>query len=244
MSSSARADDGYLSIGGNPHLMGPHSTVSMQSEAVDVDIRENNVTVDCQFVFKNTGEACSVRMGFPDQGTTEQRDPKHPQGSFKSYKSYVNGIEIPTETVSGAGKKYEIWHAKVVDFPANSILRVHDVYSDIEGGFQIPPDGCAHFFSYVLHTASSWSGKIGVGDVRITFNSHDGPFHAVSARDVPGANLRKFLRKAPTGTILYSGPGHPEVEGKTLKFHFENLRPNDGSDIVLMYDYQKNLPEK
>jgi hypothetical protein len=235
-----RADDGYISTGGNPHRMDKPTTVSMQSERVDIDIDDNLVTVDCKFVFKNQGEACLVRMGFPDQSTSERADSKSPRGSFRSYKSYVDGNEVPTEVVAGGKKKGNegAWHSKFVDFPAHSVRQVRDVYTDIEGGFQLPPDGAAHFFSYILHTASSWNGPIEDGEVRINLKTLTKPPRAVDGLAV--RDPRNYFRSAPAETVLYTGPCKPTVSGKTLVFHFKNLRPKEDSDISVLYQYVRN----
>src|SRR5271168_2104093 len=64
----ARADDGGISFGGNPHLMNGHATVAMKDEVVKMDVHDKVIKVDCKFLFHNSGPTCTVRMGFPDQG--------------------------------------------------------------------------------------------------------------------------------------------------------------------------------
>ena len=66
---AARADDGGISFGGSPHLLKGHATVAMKSEVVKMDVHDKVIKVDCRFLFHNSGPACTVRMGFPDEGT-------------------------------------------------------------------------------------------------------------------------------------------------------------------------------
>src|SRR4051794_11540766 len=63
-----RADDASISWGGAPRLLKGHRWVEMRSEVVRMTVGERRVHVDCRFVFENRGPACSVRMGFPDNG--------------------------------------------------------------------------------------------------------------------------------------------------------------------------------
>lgn len=119
----ARADDGGVSFGGSPRLLSGHKTASMQSEVIRMNVGAQNVRVDCQFVFQNAGPACTVRMGFFDEGRgsedpDQEMDPAHPKpphGTFTSYASFVDGARVRTQTVR-AEKEGDFWHVKTVRF--------------------------------------------------------------------------------------------------------------------------------
>ena len=64
----ASANDGGIHMGGSPGLLHGHPTVTMTGEVIKMTVDDAKVTVDCRFVFTNNGPACTVRMGFPDQG--------------------------------------------------------------------------------------------------------------------------------------------------------------------------------
>jgi hypothetical protein len=64
----ARANDGGIAWGGNPRLLQSHPSVTMQSEEINITVRNETVTADCRFVFRNDGKATKVRMGFPAEG--------------------------------------------------------------------------------------------------------------------------------------------------------------------------------
>ena len=63
----ARSDDGFITDGGAPRLMGRHPSIRMARERVVVTIRPQGYHVDVTFQFQNDGAACAVRMGFPDE---------------------------------------------------------------------------------------------------------------------------------------------------------------------------------
>ena len=57
LAAPAVANDGGIAFGGSPRLLTGHPTVSMESEVVRIDVGEQNVRVDCRFVFRNDGPA-------------------------------------------------------------------------------------------------------------------------------------------------------------------------------------------
>ncbi len=100
--SPSSADDGGISFGGSPHLLKGHKSVSMRTEQIRIDVHEKIINVDCKFVFHNDGPACTVRMGFPDEGLGAAEPYQGfpvPTGAklkatFESYVSYVDGKKL------------------------------------------------------------------------------------------------------------------------------------------------------
>ncbi len=138
LSPHASANDGGISMGGTPRLLSGHPSVSMTSEVINIVVDKDGYTVDCRFVFTNTGPACAVRMGFPDEGSGANdpdeengaEDIQHtpPRTTFTSFRSYIDGNPAATKLVRGSEEGH-YWHTKMVRFPANGVRRIRDVYT-------------------------------------------------------------------------------------------------------------------
>lgn len=246
---AARANDGGIAYGGSPRLLSGHPSVSMQSEVITMRVGEANVTTDCRFVFRNSGKACTVRMGFPDQGDGAF-DPDEsneeqlgddaavmktpPRTTFDSFVSYVNGKRVTTKLIR-ANKPGQYWHTKTVTFPAHSVTRIRDVYSQ-----HIPSQsderGDHKRAAYVLHTGSSWRGPIGRSTVNVIFRRKCMPGTLIARRtkivdDVETVNWKK----ARFRDVYYIGPAIPTVSGRTLCFTRTKWRPETKDDILLYF---------
>ena len=245
---TARADDGGISFGGLPHLLSGHPSVAMQSEVVRMTIGKENVKVDCQFVFHNSGPACTVRMGFPDQARGSEAEDDYEnagkgpaKGAFISYTSYVDGMKVPTTTIHG-DKTGDVWHAKTVSFGANATRHVRDVYTVPVGGQITEHSGSYSQAFYVLRTGASWHGAIGRATVIVTFQpgAIHTPLHLVRLSTIPGNNPAAWTgwNKTRPGTVVYRGPSTPTVQGRTLTFVRTNLKPAYLDDILLYFGYR------
>lgn len=244
VAAGARADDAEVSYGGSPSALQGTGQVSMQSEVVLLDIGPHKVKADCQFVFKNNGPACTIRMGFPDGDSTYNgEDPKGPpQSVFSSFQSWVDGKPAATQLVNG--KDYT-WHVKNVSFPANGIRRVREVYtvdigSDVGGKH---PMATAY---YVLHTGASWRGPIGRMEVIARFrrSKHAHATRGNTFQDVvplslraigdDGLHLKKWARPDQE-VVVYDGPGTAQVEHNVLRWVRTNIRPTEKDDVYLAF---------
>jgi hypothetical protein len=249
LASIARADDGGISFGGNPHLLKSHASVAMQSEVVKMDIQKKIITVDCRFVFHNSGPACIVRMGFPDQGLGAEEPyqgspvPKGPElhGTFKSYISYVDGKKVPT-TVVPTNDRSLYWHAKTVNFKAKSDCIIRDVYTLAPGAQVTSENGMYNQTYYVLHTGASWHGPIEKAEIVVNFSpdSLTGPIQLKPMSALPDHDLSHLKWSQITvGTLLYEGPSEAKLEGQTIRFVRTNFRPDKKDDVHLYYGYRK-----
>jgi hypothetical protein len=243
--AAVHADDGGIAFGGSPRLLNGHPSVSMQSEVVQMIVGKDTLHVDCQFVFRNDGPACKVRMGFPDSGRSamdpeEEGPQKHPTGTFTSYTSYVDGVKVPTQTIHGA-QEGDFWHAKVVNFPAHATRHVHDVYTvPVGGGIVYDGKGSIQQAYYILHTGASWHGSIGRAEVDVTFapGTIPTPLILTPLSAAPDNNADKYAwPKNPHGTVLYRGPSRPTLQGRTLRFVRTNLKPGYLDDVLLSFGY-------
>ena len=252
----ATANDGGLAMGGSPRLLSGHPSVTMTREVINLTVKKEKVTVDCQFVFTNHGPACTVRMGFPDEGIGAE-DPDEevndlsktpPRTTFLSFQSFVDGTPTPTKLIRS--ERSHFWHTKMVTFPAHSVRRVHDVYTQrISGGLTSikGTNGNASQVAYVLHTGSSWHGNIGRSEINVTFaaNQLTGALRLLPLKQVSERNDGRDLNVASIApnTIVWQGPCVPQVKGNTLQFVRANWHPSVQDDIQLTYGY-KSLARK
>lgn len=214
----------------------------MQSEVVVLDIGPDSVKADCQFVFKNTGPACTIRMGFPDgDSASDYEDLKSAPltSAFSSFQSWVDGKPAPTTLVRG---KDFTWHAKNVSFPANGIRRVREVYT-VRLGNNVGGNETAY---YVLQTGASWRGPIGRMEVIARFRrakrahpTQGNTFQDVRA--VSGKSLGEDSQYKTSWTrpgeevVLYDGPGAPQAQHNILRWVRTNIRPTEKDDIFLAF---------
>lgn len=252
LSVCASANDGGIAFGGSPGLLRGHPSVSMTSEVVKVTVQGHRTRVDCDFVFTNHGPACSVRMGFPDEGYGAS-DPdegqadfqnKPPQTTFTSFRSYVDGKPAPTKLIR-ANIEGHYWHAKTVVFPANSTLHIRDVYTqDVGGGIVAvgQKTGQADQIGYVLHTGASWHGPIGRSEIEVTLPGKriHGTLKLVPVSRISKDknNPRWLKQNVAPNAVVWKGPCAPIVHGKTLRFVRTNWRPTEKDDIELTYNYR------
>lgn len=154
------ADDGAISgIGGTVALLDEHPSVQMVSEEVNIKLGYDATTVACKFVFKNTGEATTVKMGFPES--------KSGLGAFRGFRTFVDGrpvVAIPTEWDSPAPEiSSRRWWVKEVPFAENQTRVVENFYS-------VPPGSDisrTRWFNYILTTGKSWQGPIGRAEITV-----------------------------------------------------------------------------
>ena len=234
-----RANDGALTFGGSPQLLKGHPTVAMESEVIRITVGEETVRADCSFVFKNSGPACTVRLGFPDEGY--DGNPTSPGGFFKGFRSYVDGKYVPTSlTTSGKpdDEDFRYWHVKDVKFAANGRHAIRDVYS-VDIGGQIAVRGFYNIAAYTLHTGASWRGNIGRSEIVVTFNRKvpHRPFVVKDATALGKAMYELNWDTMPPATLYYQGPSRPTVQNNTLRFVRANWRPTNKDDIRLFFGH-------
>lgn len=170
----ASANDGAITgVGGTVELLDEHPSISLVAEHVGVKInhRSGSVRVECLLVLTNSGEAGTVRIGFPETfgGDTGPRP-------FKFFKSTVNGEPIECTRVaapSAAERPERYWWIKQVSFGAGETLVIRDEYAS-DAGYSIgDKDGRWRSFEYTLATGASWAGPIEVATVTIEFEDCD-----------------------------------------------------------------------
>jgi hypothetical protein len=239
--AAARANDTNLPAGGSPKQLSTHRSVSMQSEYVKVSIGDELVTVDCDFTFKNSGPACRVRVGFPDQAGEGDPDAAVPaQGYFRTFRSWVDGKRVSTKVVK-SGSPGEVWHVKEVRFPAGATVKVRNRYTVDVGNSVASSPMLVHLAKYVLHTGSSWKGRIGrsVVDVVFTGKKVKGPVRPTEIEFSGETPNYARVKKVDPRQVFYSGPCAPVVSGRTLRFQRKNWRPTEDDDVELVFDMRR-----
>lgn len=250
---AARANDASLDFSGTPRQMSGHPSVEMKSEIVRLSIGRDTVRADCRFEFVNHGAACDVRVGFPDDSFERMGggyEDQMPPSGFASFRSFVDGREVPTRIVKGpvAGGEGTIWRVKTVHFAARgragSIRHLREVYATAIGGEMTWPSGRA---GYTLHTGSSWRGPIGRSEIIATFER--APQNRVAAtaletllsdpakelfRDEAASARMTVLMKTP-GNVVYSGPGRASVKGNVVRWVRTQWRPTSKDDIAFWF---------
>jgi len=226
-------------------MMSGHPTISMALEVVKLIVHGKKVETDCTFVFKNSGNACSVNRGFPDCGMwAYDMERKKPETMFKSFRSYVDGKAVKTKLVLGADK-HEQWQAKTISFSKGGVRVVKEAYSTDLGG--IAAWGFIGAASYILHTGASWNGPIGKATVTVEFSPElelATPFDIKYVASQANLKDKDFEEIQKPARLLVLGPGKPSVQGHSVVFEKRNWKPTKTDDILILFKFPTKLLEE
>jgi hypothetical protein len=171
--SAGSADDtAVYGVGGALRPMQEHPSIAMEEMLVEARVTPETSTVDCRFVFRNTGAATTVKMGFPESGNANAG----PGAGFTSFETWVDEASVPT-AIEGyleepqAGTWHR-WRVKSVHFAAGEVRRVRVRYS--ARTTQDTMEG--RRFEYNVGTGGSWKGPIGEALVRMRVQYDRGSF--------------------------------------------------------------------
>jgi len=248
--TTAFADDGWMPMNGSALAFGgKHPTVQMVSEVVRATVGKNSSTVTCDFVFKNHGPACTVRMGFPNGGEQDgELEAKYlDKHTLKSFRSYVDGKRIETTHVV---LKDDVdltryngiiqWEVKTVKFQKGQTLHVRDTYTAPHGVSNLITYRVSHFY-YVLSTGGSWNGNIERADVIVTVSPSLIPrtpafvlFKAFGSEESTADKMYAKMKSDAT-LVGYDGAGTANVKGRTITFTKKNWSPKEEDNIVLTF---------
>lgn len=250
-SASSLLNDGGLTMGGTPTLLGEHPSVVMKSEVINIKVKSQTVTADCRFDFYNEGPACDVRMGFPDKGdgaddpyealSEEEWPTAKVESVFSSFRSWVDGKPVTCEPVKGKNIG-DVFQTKMIHFPAHSHVKVRDLYSVATGGGVAPDgDGRCRLTGYIVHTGASWKGNIGSSTIIFNFSPSTLPSGASVLYQAPHAtkNVKFGQLKRPSRGVVCYGPVKPVLKGRTLTYSLQNWRPTPDDDIFVQWGYKK-----
>lgn len=246
LASVSAADDGWVADVGGPAILGAkHPTIRMKDETVNINVGKKVTSVSCLFHFVNSGPACDVGMGFPDDPQLEGDEVA--KTIFNSFTSWVDGKPVVCHFKSIGAYKY--WQVKTVHFGAKESHVVRDDYTVNTGEGNQGAEVYDYYATYILHTGNTWKGNIGSVKVNIRFDSSFPKFNRLipletltktientkNEADAPFTrHVQKFFTQNKKA-IFWKGPRKPTLKGHVLKFSAKNLRPTDADDIFLSF---------
>lgn len=239
----APANDTLVAINGSPASFGSKTTVRMVSEVVRVYLG-SPIRVECDFVFKNEGPACEVKMGFPN-GWCNDYDHDRPMKDppLMRFRSTVDGRSVKVRKSWLPPDKYSIvdrfeirqWFVKDVTFKRNQTRRVRNTYM-VYSGYSGSWGNAEEFTQYVLATGSTWKPKVERSEVIVYADRSSWPRGvewipwSVSIRDkVHGPD---FWKRHPRA-IVYSGPGKVTKTVRSIRFVATHWVPDENVDLIL-----------
>ncbi|MEP7135483.1 MAG: hypothetical protein ABI904_11180 [Chloroflexota bacterium] len=220
--SSARADVAPPSHppGANP---GPDSEVTqvrMVAETVVIDILPNSdikslgqAKVTADFTMRNLGSAAeSMGVRFPissNNGFGELPE-------LKNLNVKVDGKTVATKRIMEVDPLWSSdpvpWAEFNATFPPNQDVQIQVTYI-LDGTGEYPYTA----FSYVLHTGAGWKDTIGSADLIVRLPYEANAFNVIFDEEIG------WSATTPGGAL----------NGKEVKWHFENLEPDFGNDFQL-----------
>ncbi len=219
--SAVNANDG--SMGRTPDGVFPmrENDVAMESEDITVDLEKNSV--ECIFVFSNTGGDKDVLMGFPGKLQNNYEGLTDPANlEIKNFRTFVKGKQLKvtheknTENVNpGASDNlhYSEWFTFNVHFNAGEKLTVRNTYQ-----FVPSHDSMGNVYTgYIIKTGILWKGNI--GSTKVTFK----------------------LGKIKPYQIEALQPGGFKYQGNALVWERRDFEPE--YDLSLMYNSLKYSDE-
>jgi hypothetical protein len=188
----------------------------MVQEEVNFRVTPGKSFVECRFVFRNTGSARDVLMGFPEYAVSE--DGLGDDVSIHEFRSWVRGVETPVRREAGlpapGARQYRFWWTWPVSFREGETVEVRNSYW-VRHTFV--SNGEEHT-GYVLTTGEPWKGPI--GEARVTFRL-EGVF--------PGELERVY-------------PGNYRFDGDDIVWEWEDFEP--GADIEVVFSSRHSLFER
>lgn len=170
--SNVNADD--TNLGRTPDGVFPfqENDIVMEAEDITVDLDKN--TVECIFVFHNTGKDKDILMGFPGKIRVNEYDDVFNAGDLeiKNFKTYIKGKELPVSREKSL-KKDELEHLNMQDysefftftvpFKADEKITIRNTYDFVPTYDSLGSVYCG----YILETGAMWKGNI--GSAKVTF---------------------------------------------------------------------------
>ncbi|QNU68144.1 hypothetical protein EHE19_006860 [Ruminiclostridium herbifermentans] len=162
------ADD--TNLGRTPDGVFPlqENDVIMEAEEITVDLEKNSV--ECIFVFHNTGKKKNVYMGFPGQLGLKYENINAVDLKIRNFKTYIKGKEVPVTHEKSIKKDtlerlnmqdYNEFFTFTVPFEADERITIRNTYN-----FMPTYDSIGNVYSgYVLETGAMWKGTIGSAKV-------------------------------------------------------------------------------
>lgn len=221
---------------GNFRAFGTHQ-VELVKELLNIELYSDTVQVSVEYIFHNTGEAVTVKAGFPSLAGTIYDDQKNqnPESlEIYNYQIKENGQELPYDYESGGKVTWTkiwdpdemaetypsiYWLVSTVDFKKDEsktiLITYNSNYERYSEGVSDDTDYGSQNFYYFLSTGAAWKGPIQSGTVTID----------------PVAVNPEQLSIKPNGRF--------KKDGRLYTWSFSNLKPSleDNISIDLNNDY-------
>ncbi len=215
------ADD--TNLGRTPDGVFPlqENDVIMEAEEITVDLEKNSV--ECIFVFHNTGKRKSVYMGFPGQlEGLNHENINVVDLEVKNFKTFINGKKLPVTREKSIKKdtlehlnmqEYSEFFTFTVPFEVDERITIRNTYD-----FTPTYDSIGNVFSgYVLETGAMWKDTI--GSAKVTFKL---------------GNIKPYQ-------IEKLNPGGFKFEGNTLVWERKDFEPK--YNLKVTYNTYRYSPD-
>ena len=221
--------------GSNPEPGAEFTEVRMVAETVMLDVQASTpqnslgqAKVSADFTMRNLGSASeSMAVRFPlgsNNGFGEIPE-------IKNLTVKINGSQVVTRRILQEDPMWSSdpvpWAEFDVTFPPNQDVNIQVTYL-LEGTGEYPYVA----FYYIFHTGAGWRDSIGSADLIVRL-----PYEA-SAQNVIFDEHTGWSFTTPGGVL----------QGQEIKWHFENLEPEQGNDfqlsLVMPSAWQKVLKER
>lgn len=164
--------------------------VAMVKESLTIDLYHEYLDVEINYTLRNTGDAVTVRAGFPIQtlgDTVSQKD-------ITDYSIMTQSKEIPYTVVKGEKATWEDdyglmfpgdeqeefwvhWFVSEINFKKGETKIINITYRTFyqkgAGGHSNVTEHDPYTHTYIMHTGAAWKGPIKEGVVKIRPNNLD-----------------------------------------------------------------------
>ena len=205
-------DSGIQAVGGAVTFIDEeNTTVVMRSARIDIDLA--TCSVECNYVFENTGEAADVSMGFPEKGIGDASLPEGSNTNFLEFRSWVDGEEVDVTPIRGAeSSAYNQFWVKTVHFSAGQTREVRNTFIGDKGS----DVNSLSFFIYEVAPAATWRGRVDTIEVNV---------------DLSGMEYCKPVSFEPSGY---------DMDGELITWRWRNVEPSE--DIyVSWFEYYGDI---
>ena len=214
------ADD--TNLGRTPDGVFPlqENDVIMEAEEITVDLEKNSV--ECIFIFHNTGKKKSVYMGFPGQLGLKHENTNAVDLRVRNFITYIKGKEVPVtreksikrDTLERLNMQdYNEFFTFTVPFEADERIIIRNTYD-----FMPTYDSIGNVYSgYVLETGAMWKDTI--GSAKVIFKL---------------GNIKPYQ-------IVKLNPGGFKFEGNTLVWERKDFEPK--YNLQVTYNIYRYSPD-
>ena len=205
------SDDGVFHGAGFTVYPINEDKIKMESMQVQITKNKDRFEVDANFIFKNTGDAKEIQMGFPDN-KTESKGDTGSRYAIHDFKVFVNNQKFEPILKEGAVNdtmqemEYDRVYTWLIKFGPGETKNIKNTYYFYPN--DVSPDQSS--LDYVLKTGSLWKDSIDKANLTIS-------------------NLDVDL-------VTYIVPEGYSIENGKIIWSWENFEPEE--DIIVLWHEQ------